>query len=390
MEIGQIKKNKKKISVDSSALGLDNIFLNNFTKLAILTILAGYNKSNDININDHFSDKIDIKKLNSFLSYILNHKIAPMKFHIKLKQNKRAPLGIKERLKLNMGSLRETGAVLSFSGGLDSTAGLLYALDRKLKVLPIWVDFGQRNNSAEAKAVKSISQKLKIKPLVLKIDLKKDILNGWKDWDFIVPGRNFLFLSLANSVLKFSEVSKRVIYLCAHKDEMGFIKNRDKSQYFFTKSSNFFSSELGQEVKAGSPFSAYSKSEIISYWRRNWEKKYRISPADTITCYYNGHCGKCEACLKRAVYLLAGGYNSVRKAKINPLTDPAGIIKNNWLPRIKKGKMARNNRLDFIIAVGKSLSIVPSYLRVFYSDLSPNTLRAVERRKREIDDSIIK
>jgi 7-cyano-7-deazaguanine synthase in queuosine biosynthesis len=389
MKIGNIKKTQGDILIDSKSLGFNSVFLDNFTKLAILTVLAGYNKSNGILLNDIFSKKINVNKLNSFLSYIINHRIAPMKFNIRLKQLKAAPELIKNS-DYNTDTLKNVGAVLNFSGGLDSTAGLLYAFDKNIEVLPLWLDFGQRNNSAEHQAVNKIAGKLKIKPLILKINLKKDILRGWKDWDFIIPGRNFLFLSLANSILKFSQLSKKYIYLCAHKDEMGFRKNKDKSQYFFDKASYFFSLESNNIIKAGSPFKAYSKSEIISYWRKNWEKKYKISPFDTITCYYGGGCGKCDACLKRAVYLLAGGYDLKGKVKINPLKDPAGLIKNVWIPRIKAGKMARNNKLDFIIAVEKSLDIVPGYLSVFYNNLSINTLHAVERRKLEIDRVIIK
>lgn len=389
MEIGKIKKNDGDMLVNSSTLGFTSVFLDNFTKLAILTILTGYNKSNDISINDSFSKKIDINRLSTFLSYIINHRIAPMKFNIKVKQLKGIAPVIKS-LDYNTATLKNVGAVLNFSGGLDSTAGLLYALDKKIEVLPLWVDFGQRNNAAEHQAVKKIANKLKIKPLILKINLKKDILRGWKDWDFIIPGRNFLFLSLANSILKFSQASKKYIYLCAHKDEMGFRKNKDKSQYFFNKASYFFSIESNKSVKAGSPFSAYSKSEVIAYWRKNWEKKYGISPFDTITCYYGGGCGKCDACLKRAICLLAGGYDLKNKVKINPLKDPAGLIKNSWIPRIRAGKMARNNKLDFIIAVEKSLDIIPSYLSEFYHNLSINTLHAAQRRRLEIDRAIIK
>lgn len=390
MEIGKIKKGKEYISVTNSLIKFNNLFLDNFTKLAVLAIFAGYNKSNNIIINSRFSKKINLKKLNSFISYILNHEVAPIKFQVKIKQNQAISRDIGDKRKLDNNNFKSINAVLSFSGGLDSTAGLLYALDKKIKVLPLWIDFGQRNNLAEYKVVKKISRRLKIQPFVLRLDLKQDILNGWKDWSFIIPGRNFLFLSLADSILKFSQAPKKTIYLCAHKDEMGFIKNRDKSNHFFKETSYLFSTDSGQKVECLSPFCHYSKSEIISHWRRKWEKKYNLSPLETTTCYYNGHCGKCDACLKRAIYLLAGGYNISQSVKINPLRDPAGLIKNSWLPRIEHGKMARNNKLDFLIAVEKSLNIVPDYVRIFYQNLSPHTLKTIEKRKQEIAESIIR
>lgn len=219
-----------------------------------------------------------------------------------------------------------------------------------------------------------------LEPFVVKPDMSGYILTGWKDWDFIIPGRNFLFLSLANSLLQVSKKREGFIYLCSHRNEMGYLKNRDKSRYFFEKSADFFSLDSGKKIHTGTPFADYSKSEVISYWRRNWEKKFKISPYDTVTCYYEKGCGCCEACLKRATYLLAGGYEVDKKIKINPMKDPKKIIVNKWIPMIKNCKVARDNKLDFLIAIKKSIKIAPYYVRNFYENLSPQTLKAVERR----------
>ena len=43
MEIGKIKVNNKLITINSDFIKFNNIFLDNFTKLSILIILAGYN-----------------------------------------------------------------------------------------------------------------------------------------------------------------------------------------------------------------------------------------------------------------------------------------------------------------------------------------------------------
>lgn len=390
MEIGRIENRRQDEIITSSLASFSKLFLDNFTKLSILTILAGYRKSNRITVADNFPRRISLRQIGSFLSYILNHRIAPMKFDLRVRTAKEAPRVGASSAKDQDSRFRSLGAVLSFSGGLDSTAGLLYALDKKMPVLPLWIDFGQRNSQAEYQSVKKVLRQLDIEPLVFRLDLKRDIRRGWRDWDFIIPGRNFLFLSLANSVLRFSRKKKKSIYLCAHKDESGFLKNRDKSAHFFRQASVLFSAASGQKIECRSPFSRYSKSEILSYWRRKWEKKYGISPFITTTCYYSGGCGRCDACLKRAIYLIAAGYDIRGKVKVNPLRDPAGLIKNSWLPRIKNGRMARNNKLDFFIAVEKSWDLVPGYVRDFYRRLSPNTLRAVKRRKQEVSRSAIR
>ena len=280
----------------------------------------------------------------------------------------------------------EYDSILSFSGGIDSTAGLLYSLSKKQKVLPVWINFGQKNNDAEHKSAFRILKRLKIKPVVIDIDLSKFISKGWKDWDFIVPGRNFLFLSFANSLLQDSKRQEGHIYLCAHKDEMGYKKNRDKSEHFFNMSSLFFSQNSAKKIIVETPFANYSKSEVLSLWNKKWEKKFGISPHETTTCYYENGCGKCEACLKRTIYLLAAGYSIDPKIKVNPMTDPSGLIIDKWIPRIIRGKISRTNKLDFLIAIEQSLDIVPAKIREFYFQLPRKTISNIEKRKKEIEN----
>jgi len=165
-------------------------------------------------------------------------------------------------------------------------------------------------------------------------------------------------------------------------------KNRDKSHYFFKKSSYFFSTSAGQKIIVASPFARYSKAEVLSYWRRYWEKKYQVSPLDTSTCYYGHHCGHCVACLKRSTQLLAAGY-SAKKVVDYSFSDKPGLIKKQWLPKIKQGLMSRNNKLDFIIAVEKNLVGAAPYIKEFYDGLPTQTLRAAARRKQEIENAEI-
>lgn len=379
MNIGSIKNKKsaKDFWVDSDLIGIDKEYLvNNFVKLAVLSVLAGYKKSDCIYVDDCF-ENVDLRKLGFFISYILNHDIAPRRYDIKINDNKGAIK--KKKIKLN-----NYDSILCFSGGIDSTAGLLYALSKKQNVLPMWVDFGQRNNIPEYEAAKKVLSKIKIPFVKVKIDLNKFILDGWKDWDFIIPARNFLFLSLANAYLQNSRKGKGNIYLCAHKDEMGYFKNRDKSRYFFEASSNFFSYNK-KEIIAATPFESYSKSEIISYWRQNWENKFNISPHDTTTCYYENGCGKCEACLKRAIYLIAGGYKINSKFKINPLKDSSKLMAKKWIPNIKSNKISRSNKLDFLIAIEENIDIVPIMVREFFKELPNQTLNAISKRRKEIE-----
>ncbi len=382
-KIGQKKDNKIDYEgVDSNLINLENKdLLDAFTKVSILTLLAGYKKCDYIFVDDKFKEDVDLKKLSRYLSYVLNHKeLAPRKFDLKIADSRNfvTEISVPEKNKYD--------SILSFSGGIDSTAGLLNFFDKGQNTQPLWISFGQRNDKAELNVVKRVLAKLKIKPLMVRMDIKEYILKGWKDWDYIIPGRNFLFVSFANAILKHSIKSKNFIYLCAHKDEMKHRRNTDKSKYFFAKASDFFSLDSGKKITVATPFANISKTEILSYWKKNWIKKYKISPHDTTTCYYGRGCGKCEVCLKRTISLLASGFGVDPFIKIHPMKDPSGFIMNKWIPQIKSGKFTRIKKLDFLIAVEKCLDIVPRKVKNFYDNLPPQTLLAMKNRKNEIEN----
>lgn len=389
IKIGKIgeKINQRRIDyqeIDSELINLVNTdLLDAFTKVAILTVLAGYKKCDYIFVDDKFN-KIDLKKLSRYLSYVLNHKeLAPRKYNLKIKDQKDFIT------KNNYSTSNNYDGILSFSGGIDSTAGLLRSFDKGQHVQPLWISFGQRNDKAELDAVKEVLHKFKINPLIVKIDIHKEILSGWKDWDYIIPARNFLFVCFANAILKHSDKKKGFIYLCAHKDEMKHWRNTDKSKYFFSKASNFFSLENNKEMMVTTPFANISKTEILSYWRKHWVKKYKISPHDTTTCYYDRGCGKCEVCLKRTISLLAAGFDKDPFIKIHPMKDPSGFIVNKYIPQIKSSKFTRIKKLDFLIALEKSLDIVPKKAMDFYNNLPSQTLLAIKNRKEEIENAEI-
>lgn len=382
IKIGKIGQSQE---IDSKLINIKNIdLLDAFTKVAILTVLAGYKKSDYIFVDDKFNENIDLKKLSRYLSYVLNHKeLAPRKFNLKIVDRKNfIP-------KFDISKKNRYDGILSFSGGIDSTAGLLNSLDKGQNIQPLWISFGQRNDKAELDVVKKILTKLGINPLIVKMDIKEQILKGWKDWNYIIPGRNFLFVCFANAILKHSIKREVFIYLCAHKDEMKHRRNTDKSKYFFNKASDLFSLDSGKKIVVGTPFANVSKTEILSYWRKYWVEKYQINPHNTTTCYYGRGCGKCEACLKRTISLLASGFDVDPFIKVHPMKDPSGFIVNKWIPQIKLGKFTRIKKLDFLIAVEKCLDIIPKKVKEFYDNLPSQTLLAMKNRKTEIENAKI-
>ncbi len=378
MEIGKVGTSL--ITTDTIPVSRPEL-LNNFVKLGILSALAGYKKQDRVFVNGRFSPGVDIGRLGRFMSYVVNHPAAPKHFDFQLTQNRQKG---KEAL---VGNDLCYDIILSFSGGIDSTAGLLYCLDNNLSVLPLWIDFDQRNKVSEMQAAQRILARLGMRnnQMNLSVGFGDFILKGWEDWSFIVPARNFIFIALAEALFFNSSKGKGTIYLCANREEMRKWKHRDKSAYFFRTASSFFKSDSGKNIVVTSPFREYSKTEILYWWKNHWEKKYGISPYDTSTCYYNsGACGRCRACFRRTVSLLCAGYDADRNLEHHPLTDPVGLIKNEWIPEIRAGKISREGRLDFYIALEKTLDLVPRYLTEFYKQLPSRTKSAITRRKAEI------
>jgi len=384
MDIGQIGRNKSVSIINSKELEFKEVdLLDNFSKLALLLLLSGYKLEDEIYLFDRLPEQINEQDLNQFLSYVVNHPNAPKNFAYSV-TCKPSNSDIVARDITNHNKSVE-GSILCFSGGIDSTAGLLYCLDKKVPVKPLFIDFKQRNGESEVKSVEGILHKLKIEPKVISLDLKKIILDGWKSWDFIIPGRNFLFLCLAKSLAKNQSFSPATIYLCANKEEMRKWKHHDKSKYFFRKMNTLIRDDKdSQNVEFSTPFEKYSKTEILYWWKTNCEKKYGLSPYDTSTCYYEKKCGKCRACFRRTISLLAAGYEVDRDLEVHPLSDPVLFIKNIWIPEIKAGKISRTGKLDFYIALEKSLNILPQHLSDFYQTLRPITIKAIQRRKNEI------
>ncbi|MFA5051876.1 MAG: 7-cyano-7-deazaguanine synthase [Patescibacteria group bacterium] len=353
-----------------------------FVKLGILLMIAGYRKTEQVHVAGQFSARVNIGRLGRFMSYVINHPIAPRHFNIQITQESATPVGPAAVVP------RSTPLVLCYSGGVDSTAGLLYALEHGMNVLPMWIDFGQRNRDAEAKRVARIPAKLGVKLHTIRIELGSYVRRGWKDWDFIVPGRNFLFVAVAQSMLDPRARCGRV-YVCANRDERQKNKNKDKSAYFMETASDFFSAGANRRISVETPFARYSKSEIVSYWKRVWQPTYGISPLETTTCYYADGCGVCTACFYRAIFLSAGGYDKDPKFDFTPLVKRTRFFKEEFFPKLVTGELPPHKQLDYLLAVENHLSHVPAEVREYYARLSPGMKRRVRVRRVKINEARI-
>lgn len=320
--------------------GKKHFEFNSIVKTALLVTLAGYYEKDNITISaEKFYDR---SKLNKFFSYVLNDKrSAPRVFKLNLKFTN-------EIKKVSSAGNNNYQCIISFSAGLDSTAGILYALDKGLKVKPVWVGFGQKNEMEELKKVKSICKKLYLNPLIFKVDIKAFVDKGWIRWnEGIIPARNFLFASIASTIASKSSHKNVKIFLCAHKEEIS-MANTDKSRRFFKTCTNIFSSFYKNNMELMTPFAKVTKPEIISYWKKYWANKYKLYPTNTVSCYFGTSCGNCPACINRAVAFSCSN-TPLENYQSNPFKDKKGTIKLKYLNRFHSLKKER--QLDFLYSM---------------------------------------
>lgn len=370
------KINRKIIKYDSLNYFSNNPYIDKtdfFIRLSILTTISGYLKENEYTINGNYGE---IKDLEKFLSYLLNNKkYAPMHYNIKLELNE-IPL-VKKLTKNNY------DCIVLFSGGIDSTAATLLALEKGMNPLLLWIGFGQKNEKEEFEAIKLVSKKIKKNVAILRINLKDYIDAGWKDWDFIIPARNFIFASVAASILGNSIKKEGYIFMSVHKEEIK-NSNTDKSSIFFNKCSQIFSNYYHKNILVTTPFYDVTKVEILNYWKRKWINQFSITPYETITCYYGNNCGKCNACYKRTLALVAAGFNVDPNLKKDIFLDEEKIIRSSFIKRMKT--FSNERKYEYIIALLKMKDRVPLDIKNYLSKLSNREIGLAKKRISEINN----
>lgn len=311
-------------------------------EISLLTLLAGYKKSKKIQIEGYLRSSLE--SLRDFINFLLNHKgFAPIKYNLQvLKGEKKIKNGISQKKK----------TLILASGGIDSTASILHYLTKGIKPLLVYIHFGQTNNKNELKRIIKIADKLKLKLIIVKIDLSKEVLAGWKDWSYIVPARNFLFTSIAAGILSQNGFWGDIILSSTQEEFKHPFPGPDKSPRFYHFCSKLYSREYKKRISVKTPFKNFTKREILFKWRKSWEKKFNMTPYDTSTCYFGNECGKCNSCLKRSLALLASGWNLDPHIKKNPFQENKNKIEE-YLDRMnsKTKGFTNKRRKDLILAL---------------------------------------
>jgi 7-cyano-7-deazaguanine synthase in queuosine biosynthesis len=323
---------------------VSSIDIDKLSRLALLATLAGYKKSHKIEVYDKFVTKK--KEISDFINFLLNHKgFAPIKYNIKVnfKKSKIKRSKKKSKPKHVMGVL--------FSGGIDSTAAILEYKLSGIEPILISLDFGQINNKREQEVIHKLARKLDLKLITFYIDIRKEVLDGWKDWSYIVPARNFLIASLGADTFNKLNLSGDIILAATSEEIKHSNPGPDKSKKFYKFCTKLFSKEYARKINLISPFENKTKAEILSLWKNKFLKEFGISPYNTSTCYYGNECGRCNSCFKRSLALLSSGWELDPKLKTNPFRNDLNKTLN-YIERISSADstFTEERKIDTLIA----------------------------------------
>lgn len=202
-----------------------------------------------------------------------------------------------------------TAAVLA-SGGVDSAALLLYALQRHSAVTPVYVRFGLTWESAELRSLRRQLRRLarpSLRPLVvLRAPVQDLYKNHWSlsgkkvpgyrsaDAAVYLPGRNLLLLSQAGIYCALQKIPR--VYL----GTLAANPFADTRPPFFRALSRAVTIALGHPFQIHTPFRGLTKEEVVRRWPH--------APFDLAFSCLNpknsGPCGACNKCAEREKALL--------------------------------------------------------------------------------------
>ncbi|MEZ5045678.1 MAG: 7-cyano-7-deazaguanine synthase [Chitinophagaceae bacterium] len=194
------------------------------------------------------------------------------------------------------------------SSGMDSTAVLLWYLQKKKKVQPIFIDYGQKAAKKEWAATQKIAHLLKLpKPVrcVSKVnieDWKHIMMNKTaskkKDYEEyfyqeFFPNRNTFLLSVASMYCAQHHIHQLALGIIDGGDSC----YSDTNKTFVRKINTLFNHTLQINVKA--PLIEWDKKRVADFLS---EMKFPIHY--TYSCNIsNVPCGLCASCIDRATTL---------------------------------------------------------------------------------------
>lgn len=212
--------------------------------------------------------------------------------------------------------MKRPPAVVLFSGGLDSTVALSWALSKGYGCSAVSFSYGQRH-AKENRSARAIARRLGVKLYEIKLDFpwfgtsslvgaggrlpehKLSAIGRRGDIpSTYVPGRNLVFasagLSLADAIgARAVVLGPNIVDYSGYPDcRPAFYRALEKAAAFGTRQG-----DKGERIRLLTPLIELSKAGIVRLGM-----KLKAPLALTWSCYAGGRrpCGRCDSCLLRA------------------------------------------------------------------------------------------
>lgn len=206
-------------------------------------------------------------------------------------------------------------AAVLLSGGMDSSAALLWALPRYEKVIAILFDYGQKNRDQELTFAGRLCETTNTARLLIvvagSLPRGKGILHHIEEHDgredgsspAIVPGRNALFAvsAAAHASVYFPNGNMALVLGCNAQDARRFPDCHPASLKTLGETLRHC---IAREIQVVAPWIDRTKAQILA----ELSEADRGVVARSWSCYRgDGPCGKCSACVLRADAFVAVG-----------------------------------------------------------------------------------
>jgi 7-cyano-7-deazaguanine synthase in queuosine biosynthesis len=267
------------------------------------------------------------------------------------------------------------GAVLLFSGGLDSMCAASDLISKKTNL--VLFSHNTQGNTITDNCQKNVHNALedfynqKIRHIHIKVFGRK--LN-----DYYFPEtrentqrtRSFLFLCLAaiisrrcgfNKVIYMAENGQFSIHLPLNQARIGPFSTHTADPKFVQEVNSFLKILLiNPTFEITNPFLYHTKAEVVSKLPKKLQEKARLSASCWMIHYIpqNKHCGYCIPCISRRIALEYNGinfkeyYNDIFNSDLNSLADSDDKKRNiiDYLEFILKFKNVTKANQDQLIA----------------------------------------
>lgn len=207
-------------------------------------------------------------------------------------------------------------ALVVFSGGLDSTTALYYAVKHFDEVETLSFTYGSKHNDIEHRYALKTCEKLNIKNTLISLDFieqyfKSDLLKsggsipeGYYTEEnmksTVVPFRNGIMLAIAAGFAESNDID--IIILGNHSGDHAIYP--DCRPKFIANMAGAIREGTEKKIKVLSPFCDMSKTDIVKLG-----EELGVDFSLTYSCYKGSeqHCGKCGTCQERIeAFNLAG------------------------------------------------------------------------------------